>query len=339
MLCRNLRITIRALLALLITPEALASTPLISNSQTSLLRLSFPLPQQQRQLNPSAQLRTQSISDPEHFPVNSPESVLPIGDSIARHSERLNNTAGMCACGVEPFSRQANFGPIGQTSFKDVNEKRFSVSVVNFEYALKVFKTLARAFVRNESLDGCYARAHRISYFLEKHGLQTGKVMAIGDFRLRDRRTASKVASWRYHMAPLIAINDGANVSAWVLDPTLFNEPVPLTAWLGLLVHQKGSSLKEAYLTSRFVYHPNQKKRNIERWDEKDLADANRTLKSLAYVNRIKKSPGLVRMELTGLKASLEPLKAMLIKTVKTSDTSTIDTLLGHSSPETSVLP
>ncbi len=315
-----------------------SSDPLISpKAQTN--KLSFPLPQQQRQLNPSAQLRAQSISDLEHFPVNSPESILPIGDSIARHSERLNSTAGACACGVDPFSRQANTGPIGQTSFKDANTKRFSVSVVNFDYALRVFKSLSRAFARNESLDGCYARAHRISYILEKHGLLTGKVTAIGDFRLRDRRTASGVASWRYHMAPLIAINDGANVSAWVLDPTLFNEPVPLTAWLGLLVHQKGSLLKEAYLTSRFVYHPNQKSKTLEHWDAKDLADAKRTLKSLAYVNRIKKSPGLVRMELAGLKVSMEPLKVMRDRAVKTSDISTTDTLSVHSSPETSVLP
>lgn len=328
--CRILR---SLLLALISWPLALHATP--ESDRLSLLN--------EPQTAPIPQLRAQSVKDSEHFPFPADVTILPVGDSLHSEADRLNSTMGTCACSIDPFSRKANHGPIGQVSFKDPTGKRFTVSVVGYEFALKVLKVMSRGFGKNESLDGCYARAHRMAYILEKHGILTGKIIAQGNFRLRDKRTARGWAAWRYHLAPIIAINDGAKVSAWVLDPALFNEPVPVNAWLGLLLQQRGSSLKETYFTSRFVYHPSRLAQNIDNWDQADLKDAKRTLQQINRISRIRHSKGLVRLELAGLELALpdgfKPHEAAPRTEIRTFDISEDDIRSGHASPETSVPP
>lgn len=331
MTCRKLRFLTAILVAL---PAALEAAPEGDR---------LPLLTGPQQLTQVPQLRAHSVRDKEHFPLPPKASALPVSDALQQQAQELNETMGVCACSIDPFSRQAVHGPIGQVSFKDPTGKRFTVSVVGYEFALKVLKVMAKGFGKNESLDGCYARAHRMAYILEKHGILTGKIIAQGNFRLKDKRAARGWAAWRYHLAPIIAVNDGAKVSAWVLDPALFNEPVPVDTWLGLLLQQKGSSLKETYFTSRFVYHPSKLAENTERWDPSDLMDAKRTLKQINRISRIRHSKGLVRLELAGLELGIpegfkihEPSPRAEIRT---SDISEDDTRSDRSSPETSVPP
>ena len=97
---------------------------------------------------------------------------------------------GTCACSIAHNSREALTAPIGQVSIKDANGERFAVSVVSFDYALRLFQDLDRRFVQPTTSirDGCHVRAQEMSRYLEKQGVATGKAMATGMFQILSER-------------------------------------------------------------------------------------------------------------------------------------------------------
>ena len=66
-------------------------------------------------------------------------------------------------------------------------------------------------------------------------------------------------------------VDDGKVKHFWVIDPSLFYEPTSLTSWLEALTAHPKSKLKEAFVTSRFVYVPRHRQRELETFDRKDL--------------------------------------------------------------------
>jgi hypothetical protein len=185
----------------------------------------------------------------------------------------MRDSMGVCACSLDENSKLALTKPIGQTSLKDSNGRRFAVSVVSFDLALKIFQSLEE-LIRDpaEALrDGCFARAHEVSYLLEDQGVLTGKVMATGKFEIRSDRLKNGRVVWGFHVAPIVVVKGGAERSVWVLDPTLFTEPVPIESWLALLMQNPKAQLREIFLTKRFVFHPNHRENDLTTWRSVDL--------------------------------------------------------------------
>jgi hypothetical protein len=182
----------------------------------------------------------QSLASGMHLPAVSPldrrttdEQGLPVQpatEDVPIRSGWLNGSMGVCACTLDVLSHDALKKPLGQTSLRDVNGRKFAVSVLSFSLALDIFHKLDRALKipRGALNDGCFARAHEMSFALEKIGILTGKIMATGHFQILSDLLPKRKVNWGFHVAPIVVIDDGTSRSVWVLDPALFAEPVIL---------------------------------------------------------------------------------------------------------------
>src|SRR4051812_47305501 len=94
-----------------------------------------------------------------------PASKTEIVKSKAR---AIESTMGECACTIAPASRDADDAPVGKTTLKDLHGDDFTVSVVNDEFALKLFQemTVQRKIPFGFPEDGCFARAHEMAFQL-----------------------------------------------------------------------------------------------------------------------------------------------------------------------------
>lgn len=206
--------------------------------------------------------------------------VAQLHNEIRKSLLPLRESLGVCACDLEDIRRSLR-QPVGQTSLRDVNGKRFAVSVLTYDLALRTFQRLEKAVPDpNIALkDGCFARAHETAILLEKRGLLTGKVMVRGKFQIVSNRLKKRAAFWRFHVAPIVVIRTGAKLGIWVLDPALFSEPAPIENWLALLMQNPKAELKEIFLTNRFVMHPNHVPREINGWSSSDIKTMHRYLR------------------------------------------------------------
>ena len=90
--------------------------------------------------------------------------------------------------------------------------------------------------------DGCYARAHKMRWIVEKHfGYCSEKVFSFATIEenvlaVRANKWGGCCVKWWYHVTPLIRVKVQAGsrsfILAYVIDPGMFNEPVLLSTWL-----------------------------------------------------------------------------------------------------------
>jgi hypothetical protein len=195
---------------------------------------------------------------------------------------RLQESIGACiGCKTNPTAREAGEAPLGKTSLKDLHGRKIIASEMNDEYALKIFQemTVQQKIPFGFPEDGCYARAHEMAYQLDKKGISTGKVFAHGFFRIDSDKAINGYVSWIFHVAPFVVVNSGKNREIWVIDPSLFFEPVSLETWLKTLNAHPKSKISKVYLTSRYNYHWRDRDTVLKDFDEEDLGSARRTMK------------------------------------------------------------
>lgn len=86
--------------------------------------------------------------------------------------------------------------------------------------------------------DGCYARAHKMNYIINnRYKYSTKKIFSFansGGDRLcvQGQKWGGCCIRWWYHVAPLVTIQMPTGPKAYVFDPAMFNQPVPLATWL-----------------------------------------------------------------------------------------------------------
>lgn len=79
--------------------------------------------------------------------------------------------------------------------------------------------------------DGCYVRATMTNRWFKSRGIETPKkVFAFGKLRTKTNNHPRGVASWWYHVAPIVQVNG----EKFVLDPSIeAARPLSLRDWLG----------------------------------------------------------------------------------------------------------
>ena len=86
--------------------------------------------------------------------------------------------------------------------------------------------------------DGCYARAHKMCWILNnKYHYATHKVFSFANvgshsLSVKAEKWGGCCINWWYHVAPLVTINTPKGPKAYVFDPAMFDQPVPLNTWL-----------------------------------------------------------------------------------------------------------
>lgn len=90
--------------------------------------------------------------------------------------------------------------------------------------------------------DGCYARAHKMRWIIEKHfGYCSEKVFSFATveshkLNVKANKWGGCCVEWWYHVTPLIRVKSTRGMRtitlAYVIDPGMFDKPVLLSTWL-----------------------------------------------------------------------------------------------------------
>jgi hypothetical protein len=96
--------------------------------------------------------------------------------------------------------------------------------------------------------DGCYARAHEMCRLMQAKGVECGKAWNYGnDFengtptlKVDTPRHPSGAVTWRYHVAPMVFVQDSAgNAARFVIDPSVSKGPIDAREWKDLQTDTK----------------------------------------------------------------------------------------------------
>lgn len=137
------------------------------------------------------------------------------------------------------------------------------ISVVEEKELDQIFQSIAKdpKYAFDVPENGCWARAHIMARELEKKGIRVGKIFAEGFLTVETENALNGMGvSWSYHVAPLVAVKTQKGVELRVLDPSLFNKPVPVKTWTDKMIpKEEFKELTEetsVYTTDRFVLDP-----------------------------------------------------------------------------------
>lgn len=170
-------------------------------------------------------------------------------------------------------------GPeLNQTSslYSPKNKKSVELSVLSPERALDVFNKL-----KNDEdipfiypMDGCYARAHKMAMVMDEMGIISGKAFLEGNLFVD---TKYGEAGWSYHVASLVMIKKNGKLIPTIIDPGLFDKPVPYEEWKNLLLKKPHAKYENEYFTKRFNYDPDSRHDNLTDYREEEIDNMNET--------------------------------------------------------------
>jgi hypothetical protein len=162
------------------------------------------------------------------------------------------------------------------TFYSASNNKNVEFSVIDEEFSKIVYNQIItdekNAF--NYPIDGCYARAHQMSFVMDKLKIVSGKIFIEGKFYVD---TKVREVGWSYHVASLIAIKKNSLIDLYVIDPILFNQPVLIDTWKKYLIHKPKSKLTDLYFSKRFNYQPDAKHDDLNDYLEDEILNAQNT--------------------------------------------------------------
>jgi len=139
------------------------------------------------------------------------------------------------------------------------NHQTIEMSVLSEEELINYFNEMAatKDIPFDYSADGCYARAHKMSRMLERRGVITGKAFVEGNLNVESPLMGR--ISWWYHVAPVVLVKKDGKEVPYVIDPSLFNKPIPFDEWRDFMTDGKKSNVQDEYFTNRFSFTPSDK--------------------------------------------------------------------------------
>lgn len=125
--------------------------------------------------------------------------------------------------------------------------------------------------------DGCFARAHRMAWILEEHGVISLKLFIFArstanPLIVKTSNTAKGWVSWTYHVVPVLLVNKGEKRDFMVVDPSLHDSIVEINTWRDRVASGNGSQYTWNY-APRFAYAKDRPYSN-NNYYEADIQDA-----------------------------------------------------------------
>lgn len=99
--------------------------------------------------------------------------------------------------------------------------------------------------------DGCWARAHEMRRLMMDDGTEPEKIWIYGSLHVATYNDHTCGVNWGYHVAPILDVNTGSGVETYVIDPSMFDAPVPETVW----VYAQGDTSATVVHSSSSVYY------------------------------------------------------------------------------------
>lgn len=81
--------------------------------------------------------------------------------------------------------------------------------------------------------DGCWGRAHEMCRLMITQGAQPEKVWIYGNLKVPSQNKPNCLVQWGWHVAPTLQVHVAGGIHTWVVDPSLFPDPVPQGTWVG----------------------------------------------------------------------------------------------------------
>lgn len=170
---------------------------------------------------------------------------------------------------------------IGQSSktaslFSRGNNQKIDLTVLSEDEVTNIFNDLA---ARDDipfgfPMDGCYARAHKMVRIMESKGVIAGKAFVEGQLFVD---TKYGEVGWSYHVAPVVLVKIGGKIQPYVIDPSIFNKPVPYETWKGKMLEKKKAVFDREYYTNRFAYDPDDREERYSDYRDENIQDMNDT--------------------------------------------------------------
>jgi hypothetical protein len=79
--------------------------------------------------------------------------------------------------------------------------------------------------------DGCWGRAHEMCRLMLAQSEQPQKVWIYGWLHVATSNHPSCGVNWGWHVAPTLIVDEGSGPETYVMDPSIFSEPVPQATW------------------------------------------------------------------------------------------------------------
>lgn len=159
-------------------------------------------------------------------------------------------------------------------------KKEIKLSVLSPKEAQKAFIIAKEDHLNDFSypLDGCFARAHRTNFTLEKSGIISGKAFVEGELYIDTNLPNFPEIGWEYHTATFILVEeklkDKKVAIPYIIDPVLFDKAVPYDQWKAVMTKSKKTKISSEFLTSRFTYDRFDKAEERKEWVYEEIEDS-----------------------------------------------------------------
>ena len=137
-------------------------------------------------------------------------------------------------------------------------DAKWDTTIVDFQTVTKIFNEMAARkdipFVF--PYRGCEARAHRMSLLLKEQNIQVGKIFTTGFLKVTTPSVAPGFVVWQFHVAVTLKVRsvDSLTTQTYVIDPSLFDRPVTVEAWVLRQMQHEGNRLDSLIQTPPYVY-------------------------------------------------------------------------------------
>lgn len=160
--------------------------------------------------------------------------------------------------------------PEGWRSGLDAYCQPISMTKISRVQADSLFRELAAdpAIPFRYLPDGCQARAQRMAEILLSRGIHPGKIFVKGKFEVPNQWDPHwPIVRWQFHVGLVVSTEEGN----FVIDPSLFAEPVSVERFLATFKTFPVSRIDEVYLTGPYTYELNHRALLLDDFRARDL--------------------------------------------------------------------
>lgn len=129
--------------------------------------------------------------------------------------------------------------------------------------------------------DGCWGRAHEMCRLMINAGAQPNKIWIYGSLRAATTHNPNCRVLWGWHVAPTLEVSTGSGAQVYVIDPSLFNGPVPQATWASV----QGDPAASLQASSAAVFYRNRNGSYVE-YDDAAYSKTRQVLET--YRNQLK---------------------------------------------------
>ena len=175
------------------------------------------------------------------------------------------------------------------------DQHHIDVSILTMDEAMKYFTNIKedKSIPFKYPEDGCYARAHKMSWAFDDAGIDSAKIFVEGNLEVKTKNTPDGTVNWWYHVAPVVLIDFKGVVEPYVFDPSLFEKPVKAQEWVKVQTSHEKARVDNVYFTERFNYYPYQKSEMVCEYSNFSCNNSESVLKQYKKIQDERFSSGM----------------------------------------------